>query len=146
MNNSLQTQKILESIELDTDLILSGANPQKRQELKAEKYARMSRSPFTFLRATNSLFWQDFVNDSRLSKFGNAQTKNSILGDCHVDNFGAYNNNKGEIIFDLNDFDESIVADYQYDLWRLATSIILVAEENYIISKYDHKEIIDSFY
>ncbi len=145
INNSQRTQKVWESIELDTDSILSGANPQKRQELKAEKYARMSGSPFTFLRATNSLFWQDFVNDSRLGKFGNAQTKTWILGDCHVDNFGAYNNNKGEIIFDLNDFDESIVADYQYDLWRLATSIILVAEDNSLNSKSDQKEIIDSF-
>ncbi|NES07899.1 MAG: DUF2252 domain-containing protein [Okeania sp. SIO2F4] len=145
INNSERTQKVLESIELDTDLILSGANPQKRQELKAEKYARMSESPFTFYRATNSLFWQDFVNDSRLGKFGNAQTKTWILGDCHVNNFGAYNNDKGEIIFDLNDFDESIIADYQYDLWRLATSIILVAEDNSIISKDDQKEIIDSF-
>ncbi|MGD1715255.1 DUF2252 domain-containing protein [Dapis sp. BLCC M172] len=144
INNSQRNQKVLESIELDTDLILSGANLQQREELKSEKYARMSQSPFTFYRATNSLFWQDFVNDSRLDKFGNPKTKTWILGDCHVDNFGAYNNNKGEIIFDLNDFDESIVADYQYDLWRLATSIILVAEENYVISKSEQEEIIDS--
>ncbi|OZH52984.1 hypothetical protein AFK68_20770 [Hydrocoleum sp. CS-953] len=144
INNSQRNQKVLESIELDTDLILSGANLQQREELKSEKYARMSQSPFTFYRATNSLFWQDFINDSRLGKFSNGNTKTWILGDCHVDNFGAFNNNKGEIIFDLNDFDESIVADYQYDLWRLATSIILVAEENYVISKSEQEEIIDS--
>ncbi|MGD1806588.1 DUF2252 domain-containing protein [Dapis sp. BLCC M126] len=144
ISNSERTQKVLESIELDTDLILSGANPHKRQDFKAEKYAQMSQSSFTFYRATNSLFWQDFTNDSRLGKFGNPKTKTWILGDCHVDNFGAYNNDKGEIIFDINDFDESIIADYQYDLWRLATSMILVAEDNYIISKSDQKEIIDT--
>jgi uncharacterized protein (DUF2252 family) len=145
INNSQRSQQVWESIELDTDLILLGANPQKRQDLKAEKYARMSESTFNFFRATNSLFWQDFVNDSRLGEFGNTKTKTWILADCHVDNFGAYNNDKEEIIFDLNDFDESIVADYQYDLWRLATSIILVAENNSLNSKSDQKEIINSF-
>ncbi len=145
INNSERSQQVLESIELETDSILSGANPQQRQQLKSEKYARMSQSAFTFYRATNSLFWQDFVNDSRLGKFGNAKTKTWILGDCHVDNFGAFNNDKGEIIFDLNDFDESIISDYQYDLWRLATSIILVAKNNSTISKSEQKEIIDSF-
>ena len=145
INNSQRIQKVWESIELDTNLILSGAEPQKRQELKTEKYARMSESVFDFFRATNSLFWQDFINDSRLGKFGNTKTKTWILGDCHIGNFGAYNNDKEEIIFDLNDFDESIVADYQYDLWRLATSIILVAEDNSLKNKSDQKEIIDNF-
>ena len=145
INSSLRTKQVLNSIKSETTSILSGANPDELQQLKAEKYARMAKSSFTFYRATNSLFWQDFANDSRLSKFGNAQTKTWILGDCHVDNFGAYSNDKGEIIFDLNDFDESIIADYQYDLWRLATSIILVIQNNFNFSKSEQEEIIDSF-
>ena len=78
INNSQRSQQVWDSIELDTDLILLGANPQKRQDLKAEKYARMSESTFNFFRATNSLFWQDFVNDSRLGEFVNTKTKTWI--------------------------------------------------------------------
>ncbi|NEP80165.1 MAG: DUF2252 domain-containing protein [Okeania sp. SIO3B3] len=144
IDNSRREQQVLQSIELNTDLILENANPVEKQQLKNEKYARMQESAFTFYRATNHLFWQDFVNDSRLSKFGNANTKTWILGDCHVDNFGAYNNDKEEIIFDLNDFDESIIADYQYDLWRLAVSIILVANDS-TLSKSEQEEVIDNF-
>ncbi|MGK7922242.1 MAG: DUF2252 domain-containing protein [Trichodesmium sp.] len=145
INHSQRHQQVLQSIESETDSILSGTNPQKRQQLKAEKYARMSESPFTFYRATNFLFWRDFANDSRLAKFGNYKTKTWILGDCHVDNFGTFNNDRGEIIFDLNDFDESVIADYQYDLWRLATSIILVANINSNLSQSEQEEIIDNF-
>lgn len=149
INNSQRSQQVWDSIELETNSILAGANPQKKQQLKAEKYTRMGASPFTFYRATNTLFWQDFAKDSRLGKFGNAQTKTWILGDCHVDNFGTFDNDQGEIIFDMNDFDESIIADYQYDLWRLATSIILVVNannknNNSTLSKSEKEEIIDS--
>ncbi|NET27271.1 DUF2252 domain-containing protein [Okeania sp. SIO1I7] len=144
IDNSRREQKVLQSIELNTDLILENANPVEKQQLKNEKYAQMQDSEFAFYRATNHLFWQDFANDSRLIKFGNANTKTWILGDCHVDNFGAFNNDKGEIIFDMNDFDESIIADYQYDLWRLAASIILVTNDSNL-SKSEQEEIVDSF-
>ncbi|NES75626.1 MULTISPECIES: DUF2252 domain-containing protein [unclassified Okeania] len=143
IDNSRREQQVFQSIELNTNLILENANPVEKQQLKDKKYAQMQESEFAFYRATNHLFWQDFANDSRLSKFGNPNTKTWILGDCHVDNFGAYNNDQGEIIFDMNDFDESIIADYQYDLWRLATSIILVANDS-TLSKSEQEEVVDS--
>ncbi|NEP03398.1 MAG: DUF2252 domain-containing protein [Okeania sp. SIO4D6] len=94
IDNSRREQQVFQSIELNTNLILENANPVEKQQLKDKKYAQMQESEFAFYRATNHLFWQDFANDSRLSKFGNPNTKTWILGDCHVDNFGAYNNDQ----------------------------------------------------
>ncbi|NES66422.1 MAG: DUF2252 domain-containing protein, partial [Okeania sp. SIO2D1] len=80
IDNSRREQQVFQSIEFNTDLILENVNSVEKQQLKNEKYAQMEESGFKFYRATNHLFWQDFANDSRLSKFGNANTKTWILG------------------------------------------------------------------
>lgn len=107
------------------------ANNQLNDEIKYEKYCRLACATFPFYRATNYLFWDDFSEDNRLSNFSNKQTNIWISGDLHVDNFGTYNNSENEVIFELDDFDESVISDYQYDIWRMATSIILSVSNNY---------------
>lgn len=108
------------------------------------KYCKMAASPFMFYRGTNHLFWMDFAGDDRRQKFGNENTKTWIQGDLHTDNFGSFNTGKGDIIYNLNDFDEATVADYQYDVWRFAVSLVLVARQN-DLSVEDEKEIVDAF-
>lgn len=108
------------------------------------KYCKMAASPFMFYRGTNHLFWMDLAGDDRLQKFGNDKTKAWIQGDLHTDNFGSFNTGKGEIIYNLNDFDEASLADYQYDVWRLAVSLVLVARQNDLSSE-DEKAIVDGF-
>lgn len=130
-------------------------NLKSHPELLNYKYCKMSCSPFTFYRATDSLFWHDLTRDFRMNKFGNTKTKTWLTGDQHADNFGAFANSKGEIVFDLNDFDESIIADYQYDLWRMAASIALVEDQQNklmfekegkkLLSKKEGKELIEYF-
>ncbi len=93
------------------------------------KYDKMATSAFIFFRGTAHLFWSDFSTTWRLEKFGNAQTRTWIQGDNHIENFGAFHNIKQEVIYGLNDFDEAVVADYQYDLWRMAISIVLVMNQ-----------------
>lgn len=94
------------------------------------KYCNMAGSPFVFYRGTAHLFWADFAQDSEMEEFGNEdQTKIWLVGDLHSENYGTYDNNKGEVVYNLNDFDEAVVDDYQFDLWRMATSIVLVARE-----------------
>lgn len=57
------------------------------------KYEKMSASPYSFLRGTNHLFWEDFYNDWRNSLFGgSAQTHTWLQGDAHLYNFGAFAN------------------------------------------------------
>ena len=97
---------------------------------KEIKFTKMATSPFIFYRATNHLFWQDFANDERLQQFGNSKTATWLQGDLHVENMGSFCTDEEDVIFDVNDFDETMVADYQYDLWRLAVSVVLVAREH----------------
>ncbi|MEA5532780.1 DUF2252 domain-containing protein [Crocosphaera sp. XPORK-15E] len=121
-NNSEQTNQVVKAIK--------AANSQLSDKIKTEKYCSLACELFTFYRGTNYLYWTDFSQDSRLKQFGNDKTKTWISADLHLNNFGAYNNDEGEIVFDLNDFDESVVADYQYDIWRMATSIVLGVSNN----------------
>ena len=94
------------------------------------KYARMAESPFVFYRGTNHLFWADFATDERLKRFGDERTKTWLKGDMHAENFGAFCNNEGKVVYDFNDFDDSIIADYQFDVWRMAVSLVLVVRQN----------------
>jgi len=109
------------------------------------KYSKMVCSPFVFFRGTNHLFWRDFANHPELEMFGNGQTKIWIQGDLHAENFGSFHNDEGRIVYDLNDFDEAVIADYQYDIWRMAISIVLVARQHKDFKKKDIEEFVESF-
>ncbi len=95
-----------------------------------EKYCRMAVSPFVFYRGTAHLFWADFADDWRQHSFGCRRTRTWLQGDAHAENMGAFNDQKGKLVYGLNDFDESVIGDYQYDLWRFAVSLVLVARRN----------------
>lgn len=112
---------------------------------RQSKYKKMAASAFVFYRGTAHLFWADFSSTWRLEKFGNAKTRTWIQGDNHIENFGAFHNTKHEIIYGLNDFDEAVVADYQYDLWRMAISIVLVMNQNKQLSLLAKQRVINAF-
>ncbi|MCS7005342.1 MAG: DUF2252 domain-containing protein [Cytophagales bacterium] len=99
----------------------------KNQKAKLQK---MFASPYLFFRGTNHLFWYDFAGDWRLSKFGNERTITWLIGDAHIHNIGVFSNQKNEVVLGINDFDDAIPEDYQYDLWRFATSIVLAMQES----------------
>ncbi|WP_243402394.1 DUF2252 domain-containing protein [Tamilnaduibacter salinus] len=107
------------------------ANADLDDVARARKYAAMAESPYRFFRGTSHLFWADLYRDWRFAFYGGVPgTQTWIQGDAHVYNFGAFANHEGEVIFGLDDFDDGIVSDYQYDLWRLAVSMVLDAREN----------------
>ena len=111
-----------------------------------EKLAKMSASPYIFFRGSNHLYWEDFYNDWRITFFGaTAETLTWINGDAHIYNYGAYANHKGQAIFCMDDFDDSIVADYQFDLWRMAISIVLDCRENNVFEKKDQEKALIKF-
>jgi len=112
---------------------------------RTTKYKKMSDSPLVFMRGTNHLFWKDLYNDKRLTQFGNQHTQTWIQGDLHIFNMGIFHDGKNNIIFDVNDFDESFLSDYQYDVWRLATSIALVSSETAGLREADQSEVIEQF-
>ncbi len=146
--NNERSDKVVRTIEQENQDLCQNSDSNDC-ELLQYKYCKMGDSAFPFYRATNYLFWNDFANDERLQKFGNEKTKTWILGDLHVDNFGTFDNSQGDIVFNVNDFDESVIADYQYDVWRMAASIVLVARnpEMDLFSQNPKKQaqIIDAF-
>ncbi len=120
-------------------------NEDLDEEARAEKYARMAESPWAFFRGTNHLFWSQSARDSRLARYGGtSRTRTFIQGDLHPDNFGAFHDDDGRIVYDLNDFDEGLIADYQLDVWHMAIGVVLVARANGL-GDSAQRALVDSF-
>ena len=104
------------------DLIHS-ANAGRLAPLVALKYQRMCMSPFTFLRGSAAVMAYD------LSLSANSGIHSQLCGDAHVQNLGAYEGLDGRLIFDINDFDETISGPFEWDLQRMAVSLLLAGTE-----------------
>jgi uncharacterized protein (DUF2252 family) len=85
------------------------------------RYDRMSASPATFLRGAASIMAADLSHTPSSGLWVQA------CGDCHLHNFGTFATPEGTPIFDINDFDETLPAPFEWDLKRLATSFVLEA-------------------
>ena len=83
----------------------------------------MSLSPFAFYRGAAPVMAADLATLPRTGYHV------QICGDAHVRNLGAYASPDGRIVFDINDFDESFRAPWEWDLKRLATSFVLAGRE-----------------
>lgn len=121
-------------------------NEDIEEEIKRVKFLKMATTPYVFYRGSNHLYWEDFYNDWRISFFGGtSSTLTWINGDAHVYNYGAYANHYGEAIFCMDDFDDAIVADYQFDLWRMAISILLDCRDNGTFGDLPQKKALNVF-
>lgn len=87
------------------------------------KYERMLESPFGFFRGAVPVMAAD------LASIPNTGICNQICGDAHVRNLGAYAAPDGRLVFDINDFDETIHGPFEWDVKRLATSLVLAGRE-----------------
>ena len=92
-------------------------------ELVPIKYDRMAASPFGFFRGAVPVMACD------LSLGPNTGIRTQLCGDAHVRNLGAFATPDGRLVFDINDFDETIRGPFEWDVKRLATSIILAGRE-----------------
>ena len=88
------------------------------------RYGRMSASPFTFYRGTAALMAADLRSGPVTGI--NAQ----LCGDAHLSNFGLYGAPNRSMVFDINDFDETLGGPWEWDLKRLAASFVLACREN----------------
>ncbi|WP_036232245.1 DUF2252 family protein [Marinobacterium litorale] len=111
-------------------------NADLTQNLKCEKYTKMAESAFSFYRGSNHLYWHDVYRDWQFSLFGGLEdTQTWLLGDVHVHNYGAYGSHDRVLRFGLDDFDDGVIGDYQYDLWRLTISLELALREQKVKRK-----------
>ena len=101
------------------------ANQGRKPKLLRLKIKRMLADPFTFFRGTNHLFVGDWP-ELQPPEVG---PDILICGDLHLENFGAYRTAEGDFRYDINDFDEAMIASSSLDLVRCTTSIFLAAEQ-----------------
>ena len=103
--------------------LLHAAEKGRLRPLIQLKHYRMSLSPFAFFRGAVPLMAYD------LSIAPNSGIFNQLCGDAHVMNLGAFASVNGPIVFDINDFDETTTGPFEWDVKRMATSLILAAGE-----------------
>jgi len=102
--------------------ILAAQNAGRVAELVPLRDERMSASPFAFYRGTAALMADD------LAAGESTEILVASCGDAHVANFGFYASPQRTLVFDLNDFDESAWASWEWDLKRLVTSIVVAGQ------------------
>lgn len=83
------------------------------------KYKAMAESPFRFFRGTCHLFYEDLASVKNFP----TSPLTWICGDLHLENFGSFKGTNRQVYFDLNDFDESMLAPLNWELVRVLTSI-----------------------
>ena len=96
-------------------LIEQGKN--RIAELLPLRYARMKTDPFAFLRGAAAIMAADLASGPSTG------LRVEVCGDCHLANFGAYATPEGTPVFDVNDFDETLPAPFEWDVKRLAASL-----------------------
>ena len=114
----------------DPVAILAAGDRTRVPELVPERYRRMLVSPFTFLRGAAAVMAQDLKHEP------SAGIPLQACGDCHLMNFGAFDTPEELILFDINDFDETLPGvDFTVDLKRLAASVAVAALDAKFSSK-----------
>src|SRR5450631_4953860 len=104
--------------------ILRAAAAGRVRQLLPIKYARMRASPFAFFRGAVSIMAAD------LGRLANSGLHVQLCGDAHLQNLGSFASPDGKLVFDLNDFDETIRGPWEWDVKRMATSIVLAGQES----------------
>ncbi|MBC3860963.1 DUF2252 domain-containing protein [Undibacterium jejuense] len=125
---------------IDVCSTIHSFNKTREPERLLMKYRNMRTSPFIFLRATCHLFYE------RAAPALHSQPAplTWCMGDMHLENFGSYKGDNRLAYFDLNDFDEAVLAPTTWDLIRFLTSI-LVGAKSIGISNVDAKALAKDF-
>ncbi len=101
--------------------LLAEGDPPRVPELVPIRYGRMSLSPFTFLRGSASVMARD------LSATPATGLRVQLCGDAHLSNFGIFGTPERQEVFDVNDFDETLPGPWEWDVKRLAASLVVAA-------------------
>ncbi|MBV9385875.1 MAG: DUF2252 domain-containing protein [Chroococcidiopsidaceae cyanobacterium CP_BM_ER_R8_30] len=103
--------------------LLEASNQGRIPELIPIRYSRMLQSPFAFLRGAAMIMAADLATTPTTG------IQVQACGDCHLLNFGGFASPERHLIFDLNDFDETLPAAWEWDVKRLVTSIIVAGRD-----------------
>lgn len=109
---------------LDPVALLQAQDANRIKELLPIKYGRMVASPFAFMRGSAVVMAADLAHTPDMGS--SAQ----LCGDAHLSNFGLYGSPERELVFDINDFDETNPGPWEWDLKRLVASAVVAGREN----------------
>ena len=113
---------LLGPLDRDPVALLARSDRTRVPELVPVRYQRMLTSPFAFLRGGAAVMAEDLRHQPT------AGIAVQACGDCHLMNFGAFATPEENILFDINDFDETLPrVDFTVDLKRLAASVAVAA-------------------
>jgi uncharacterized protein (DUF2252 family) len=107
-------------------------------ELVPIRYGRMLVSPFTFYRGAASIMASDLATTPV------SGLRVQCCGDAHLSNFGVFASPERRLVFDINDFDETLPGPWEWDLKRLCTSMLIAARDNSFAVKDQDKIVLDT--
>ena len=107
----------------DPIAVLQESDRRRLPELLPIRYGRMRQSPFAFFRGSAAVMAWD------LSRTPATGIRVQACGDCHASNFGGFASPERQLLFDINDFDETLRAPWEWDVKRLAASILIASRE-----------------
>jgi uncharacterized protein (DUF2252 family) len=102
--------------------ILSSSNTGRIEHLVPIRFGRMSQSPFAFYRGAAAIMASDLALTPTSGLYVQA------CGDAHLMNFGGFATPERNIVFDINDLDETLPAPFEWDIKRLAASVVIAAK------------------
>src|SRR5512135_3452093 len=105
-------------------------------ELVPIRYGRMLVSPFTFYRGAAMIMAHDLGPTPR------SGLKVQCCGDAHLSNFGVFASPERRLVFDVNDFDETLPGPWEWDLKRLAASIVVAGRQNGYTAQENRQAVI----
>ncbi len=107
-------------------------------ELVPIRYGRMLVSPFTFYRGAASIMAHDLAATPR------SGLTVQCCGDAHLSNFGVFASPERQLVFDVNDFDETLPGPWEWDVKRLAVSMLIAARSNGFKAKEQDRIVLDT--
>ena len=108
----------------DPVALLEEQNATREPDLVPVRHGRMMVSPFTFYRGAAKIMAADLEHTPR------AGLDVQLCGDAHLSNFGVFASPERQLLFDLNDFDETLPGPFEYDLKRMSASFTIAARNN----------------
>jgi uncharacterized protein (DUF2252 family) len=108
----------------DPVTLLEEQNKSRDADLVPVRHGRMMASPFTFYRGSARIMAED------LWRTPTAGLVVQLCGDAHLSNFGVFASPERSLVFDINDFDETLPGPFEYDVKRLAASFTIAARNN----------------
>jgi uncharacterized protein (DUF2252 family) len=118
--------------------LLEGQAATRVPELVPIRYGRMLVSPFTFYRGAALIMANDLAATPRSGLMV------QCCGDAHLSNFGAFASPERRLVFDINDFDETLPGPWEWDVKRLSASMLIAAQDNGFASTDQEQVVLDT--